>query len=142
MGGDPLALVEELHRAAGGPDVHLLADQPVRHGVEEALELDVVVGAGPRQPPLGVLVVLRWQRRELRPLDGVEQLAAGDVQAADAVIVDPVKGAGDGRVGFSQREEPLVAQATQDAGLGEADTVLDFRVVARLRERAGSTPTP
>ena len=71
MGGDLLALVEELDRAAGGPYVHLLADQPVGHGVEEALVLDVVVGPGPRQPPLGVLVVLRPQRRE-------RVLASGD----------------------------------------------------------------
>ena len=131
MGSDPLALVEELHRAAGGPDVHLLADQPIGHAVEEALVLDVVVGAGPGQPPLGVLVVLGRKRRELRPLDGVEQLAAGDAQAAEAVIVDPVHGAGDGGVGFGQREEPLVAQATQDAGLGEADPVLHLRLIPR-----------
>ena len=60
MGGDALAAMEHLDRARRGPGVHLLADQAVRHRVEEALDLDVIVDADAGEMPLGILeIVLR-----------------------------------------------------------------------------------
>ena len=63
MSGDTLATVEHLDRALCRPGVDLLVDQGVRHRVEEALNLDVVVDADAREMPLGILeVVLRQPR--------------------------------------------------------------------------------
>ena len=121
--------MEQLDRAAGRPEVDLRPDQAVRHRVEEPVVLDVIVDADAGQPPLGELVVVARQRRQGRALDGLEQVAAGDAEAADDMIVDAVEGLGDGRVGLGQREEGLAPQAAEDAGLGEADPVLDLGLV-------------
>ena len=53
VGGDDLALVQDLHRVPGGAGVDLLSDQPPRHRVQRLADLDVAVradlGGGPRQ---------------------------------------------------------------------------------------------
>ena len=58
MGGDAFTAVEHLDRASRGTGVHLLADQRVRHRVEKALDLDVVINPDAGEAPLGILVVL------------------------------------------------------------------------------------
>ena len=78
MARHPLATVEDLDGACGGAGVDLFTDQRVRHRVEETLDLNMVVDADAREAPLGILVVLLWQRLHGRPLDGFEQLAPAD----------------------------------------------------------------
>ena len=63
---DALAAMEDLDRAARGPQIDLLADQSVGDGVEIAVILDMVIDAGASQAPLGELVIL-GQRRQRRP---------------------------------------------------------------------------
>ena len=53
MGGDALAAMEHLDGAAGQAHVDLLADERVRHRVEEARGLDVIVEVDPGQAPFG-----------------------------------------------------------------------------------------
>ena len=129
MQGDTLAAVEQLDRAAGRADVDLRPDQAVRHRVEEPVVLDVIVDADAGEPPLGELVLIARQGRQGRALDGLEEVPAGDAEAADDMIVDAVEGTGDGGVGLGEREEGLSPQAAEDAGLGEADPVLDLGLV-------------
>ena len=38
-----VAAVQHLHRGGGEPDIHLLADQGVRHAVEMTVDLDVII---------------------------------------------------------------------------------------------------
>src|ERR1700739_1037819 len=52
MTGDPLALVEDRHRRCGQEDVEPSMHQPVRHGIEVAVDGDVVVDVDPRHEPL------------------------------------------------------------------------------------------
>ena len=52
MTGDPLALVEDRHRRCGQEDVEPSMNQPVRHGIEVAVDGDVVVDVDPRHEPL------------------------------------------------------------------------------------------
>ena len=132
MQGDPLAAMEHLDRPAGRAQVDLLADQAVRHRIEEPVVLDVVVDADPGEPPFGELVVVARQRREGLALDGLEEVPAADAEAADDMVVDALHRVGDGGVGLGQREEGLVPQPPQDAGLGEADPVLDLGFVPGL----------
>jgi hypothetical protein len=58
--------------------IDLLTEQRVRHRVEETLNLNMVVDADAGEAPLGILVVLLWQRLHGRPFDRVEQLAPAD----------------------------------------------------------------
>ena len=64
MCGDALATVEYLDHPGGGADIDLLADEAVRDGIEEALELDMVIRRDPRQAPFGELIVLGGQACE------------------------------------------------------------------------------
>src|SRR5687768_2352406 len=116
MQGDPLAAMEQLDRPACRPQVDLGTDEAVRHRVEEPVVLDVVVDADARQAPFGELVVVARQRGEGRALDRLEQVPAGDAEAADDMIVDAVEGIGDGRGGPGEGEEGLAPQTPQDAG--------------------------
>ena len=128
--------MEHLDRAAGRPEIDLRADQAVRHRIEEALVLDVIVDADAGEAPFGELVVVARQRRQRLALDGLEEMAAADAEAAHDMIVDAIEGAGDRRVGLGQREEGLVPQPPENAGLGEADAVLDLGLVlGRARPR-------
>jgi hypothetical protein len=76
MGGDTIATVEHLDGALCRAGVDLLADQRVRHRVEKALHLDVVVDADAGEMPLGILEVVLGEFPHHRLLDRLEQLAA------------------------------------------------------------------
>jgi hypothetical protein len=58
MGRDPLAPMENLDRAGRCPQIDLLKDEAVRHLVEEAFELDVIIRGDAHQPPFGEFVVV------------------------------------------------------------------------------------
>ena len=131
MGCDTAAVVEHLDRALCRPGVDLLADQRVRHRVEEALHLDVVVDADAGQMPLGILEVVLRQPPHHRLLDRLEQLAAAHPEAAHLPAVHPLHRDSDGGVALGQGEERHVAQAADDVGLGKPHPGLHRRLVAR-----------
>ena len=126
--GDALAAMEDLDRAAGGSQIDLLPDQAVGNGVEIAVILEMVFDAGAGQAPLGELAIL-GQRRRGRPLDGLEEMAAGHSEAPDDMVVVPVDGRADRRIGLGLRKEGLVAQAAQDG----APVAIAGLVATRLR---------
>jgi hypothetical protein len=132
VSGDPLAAVEDLDGAAGQAQVDLLADQGVRHGVEEAGGLDVVVEIVPGEPPFGILVVVDRQRSQGGTLDALEELAPADPETAHHVGIDARHRGGDRGVALGEREERLPSQPAEDVGLGEAGPCLDLGLVARL----------
>ena len=57
MRGNALPAMEYLDRAGRDADVDLLADQRMRHRIEEARGFDVIIEADPGQAPFGELVV-------------------------------------------------------------------------------------
>ena len=61
MAGDATAFVEDLDDLAGQPNIDLGADQGMRHGIEELLDLDMVVGADPGKLPDRELISLGGQ---------------------------------------------------------------------------------
>jgi len=89
----------------------------------------VIVDADTGEMPLGIFVVVPWQRLHERPLDRLEQLAAAHAKAAHLAIVHPLHGAGDGSIAFGQGEERDVAQPTKDIGLCEAYPRLDRSLI-------------
>jgi hypothetical protein len=63
-GRDPLAPMEDLDRAGRCSEIDLLPDDAVRHRIEEAVELDVIIGGDAHQPPVGEFVVVARNARE------------------------------------------------------------------------------
>src|SRR6202047_3325989 len=80
MRGDPLTLVENLDGAGSEAHLDLGADEAMRDAVVMRLDLDVIVDADPADPPLGAHVRGLRQGLECRPVDLLEQLAAGGAQ--------------------------------------------------------------
>ena len=58
MGGNPLALVEDLDGAVGEPGPELVLGQRVRHRVIVLVDLDMIIEAGSALLPFGVLIGL------------------------------------------------------------------------------------
>src|SRR6516225_545770 len=131
MSGDTLAAVEHLDGVCGDADVDLLADQGVRHRIEEALDLDVVIKADAGQPPFAVDVFRNRQRLQRRTLDRFEQLAPADPEATHRALVHPGQHLLDRGVALGEREEGRVAQAAENIGLGEANSRFNFGLIAR-----------
>src|SRR6185295_12705968 len=91
VNGDTLATMEDLDRPACRANVDLLADEAVRHGIEEALELDMVVGGDAGQTPFGELVVLHRQAAQHGAFHGLEQMAPADAKTAHDMVVDALE---------------------------------------------------
>ena len=114
MGCNPLALVENFDRAGGDAQIHLFADQPMRHRIEELVDLDMVVGLDAREFPLGILVILRRQGPERGAFDALEELPAADPEPADGAGIERFHHLADCGISLGEREERAVAQAAQD----------------------------
>src|SRR5262249_11409537 len=100
VNGDAFRSVEYFDDAAGGAHLHLLPEQSVRHRIEEAIDLNVIIGRHTRETPLSVFVPRSRQRTECRPLDTWEQIVATDAQATHDVIVHALQRELDCRVCF------------------------------------------
>ena len=87
MHGDPLALDEDLHGAAGEPHLDLAAREAVGNAVEVTLDLDVVVDPDPAHAPFGEDVGLDRQGLERWPVEFFQQLPAGDPEPADRSLL-------------------------------------------------------
>lgn len=126
MGSDAFALEEDLDRSARRPDIHLLSNEAMRHGVEIALELDMIVCRYTRQPPLGELVFLGGQHGERWTFHRLEQVATALAKSAHDVGVDPLDSLPDSGIGFVQGKESLVPQPAENAALSETDAAFDL----------------
>lgn len=131
MYSDAFAAMEDLDHPRGRPDIDLLADEPVRDGIEKALELDMIIRRHPRQAPFGELVFLGRQTCERGAFDRLEEMPTADAEPALDMIVDALQHLGDRGIGLRKREERLLAQATENAALGEAHVVLNLGLVLR-----------
>src|SRR5208283_2946899 len=119
MSGDARAAMKHLDRARGDADVDLLADQAVRHRIEEALDLDVIVETDAGQAPLGVNIFGSGQATEQRTLDRLEQYAPADAEPAHRALVHLPHRLLDRGVALGEREEGEVTQPAKNVGLGK-----------------------
>src|SRR3954468_7814799 len=108
----------------------------MRHRIEEALPLDVVIDADAREMPLGILELVRREILHDGALDRLEQLASAHAEAAHIAAVQPLPRSAGGGVAPSQGEKRDVARRSQDLGLCEPRPRLHGRLVARA-PRAG-----
>src|SRR5277367_3523523 len=87
MNGDALALMENLDAAGGQPRLDLGAGEAVGDRIIVGVDVDVIVDADPAHAPLAVFVRLVRQRLERRAVDLLEQLAAGDAEPSQGLLV-------------------------------------------------------
>jgi hypothetical protein len=100
MRRDERAAMEYLDGARRRAGVDLLAQQRVRHGIEEFVDLDVIVDADARDAPFGVLILLLGQLLHDRQFDRLEQLTAADAEAAHLPTVHLLDRRGDRGIAF------------------------------------------
>lgn len=74
MDRNALAPMEQLHCPGGDAGLHLLAQQPVRHRVIVAIDIDVVIEPNTADAPFGINERLGWQCRQGGPVQFHEQL--------------------------------------------------------------------
>ena len=109
MDSNAFAAVEYLDHLLRCTDIDLLADEIVRHGIEEGLELDMVVGGHTGQTPFGEFVILGRKACQRRSFDRFEEMAAADAETTYDMVVDALDRLFDRSVGLGQREEGHVA---------------------------------
>ena len=110
MRGDPFALVENLDGARGEAHLDFSADEAMRDAVVMRLDLDVIVDANPADPPLGEHVRVLRQGLERRPIDLLQQLAAGHAEPSDRpFLIEPDQQLGDRRVDLGEAVKDAVA---------------------------------
>ena len=132
MRGDPFAPVENLDGAGGEADLDLGADEAMRDAVVVRLDLDMIVDADPTDPPLREHVRAPRQGLQRRPVDLLQQLAAGDAEPPDRpFLVEPGHQLGERRIDLGEAVEDAVAQPPEQPALDHQHRLLDLRLVAR-----------
>lgn len=74
MGGDPLALAEQLDRARRDAGLHLLSCEAPGNGVIMPIDLDVIIEAGAPNAPFGKDIAIGRQSSQRWAIDLFEQL--------------------------------------------------------------------
>src|SRR5712691_12062365 len=87
MRGDPLAFEKDFDGTRRQPLLDFAAGEAVGHAVKVRLDLDVVIDADPAQPPFGKGIGFARQSLEMRPVEFLEQSAAGDAKPADRPLL-------------------------------------------------------
>src|SRR6201997_3802836 len=131
MNGDAHRAVEHLDDTTSDAHVDLFVEQSVWHGVEEIVDLDVIVGGDARKLPLRVLVLCGRQGLERWLLNVQEQRFSADAKAAHNVIIYTLYREFDCRVCFVEREERLMSQSAEDVGLRDSHSCFDLSFVPR-----------
>src|SRR6202522_4505727 len=133
MDGDALAFVENLDAADGQARLDLGAGEAVGDGIIVGVDVDVIVDADPADAPLAVFVSAVRQRLERRAIDFLEQLAAGDVEPAQGLLVIELdhKLAERG-VDVSEATEDPAPEPAERPSLDDQDRLLDLRLVTGL----------
>ena len=76
MDPDPRAAMKDFDGRGREAQIDGLVDEPMRHGVQMALDVDVIVDVHARLAPLGVHEALGRQRPQGRLIEACEQIAA------------------------------------------------------------------
>src|SRR5512144_1458199 len=117
MRGDPLALQKELDGARRQPHLDLAAGEAIGNAVKMALDLDMVIDPYSAQAPFGEGIGLARQGLEVRPIEFLEQGAAGDPEAADrSLLIEEPQQLADRRIEFGQTVKAAMAQAAEQPG--------------------------
>ena len=131
VSGDAHAGMEQLDRLVDDARLDGFAHQSIRHAVEVAVHLDVVVEPGAATAPLRVDVGLRRQPQQGGLLQSLEQRSAACAEVAHGPAVEVSDQLPDRGVKLGQREEPPVPQTGQHPTLHDLDSDFDLGFVTR-----------
>jgi hypothetical protein len=106
--------MENLHGPLGEPDIDLLSQQGVWHGVIEPGDLNVIINTDPCQAPLGIFIVAIQQWLHCWKFDAVEQLAPAEAEMTHDASVELDQYLRDRSVAFDKGEELDMTQPTQN----------------------------
>jgi hypothetical protein len=110
--GDPFALDEDLHGAAGEPHLDLAAREPVGDAIEMALDIDVVVDTDTAHAPFGEDIGFGRHGLERWPIEFFEQLPAGQPEPADrSLLVEPLEQLADHENDFRRSAIAAISRA-------------------------------
>ncbi len=117
--------VEDLDAAIGDARPELLFGQRIGHRVIVLGDFHVVVEAGAALFPFGILVGLRGQRFEYRPVKLLEQLPARRAEVPRDPTVEVCQQLSHGLVEFGEAEKTAVPEAGENPTLDNLDGDLD-----------------
>src|SRR5512144_301539 len=130
MRGDPLALQKELDGARRQPHLDLAAGEAIGNAVEMTLDLDMVIDTHPAQAPFGKAIGLGGQALEVRPIEFLEQGAAGDPEAADrSLLIELPQQLADRRIEFGQTVKAAMPQSAEQPALDDQHRRLTLGLV-------------
>lgn len=129
MGRLALLVIEDFQGVFGRAEVDFLVDQGVGHAVEVFLELDMVVNVHPGFLPEGKFVGLSREGSQRRPVQGLEEFAAGLAEVPHFPIVEVAQQLSNAGVQVRQTEEGPIAQAGRDPALDDLDADFHFGFV-------------
>jgi hypothetical protein len=133
MDGDALALVEDLDAVGGQARLDLGAGEAVGDGVIVSVDVDVIVDADPAHAPLAVFVGLTRQRLERRVVDLLEQLAAGDAEPAQGLLlIELGHEFAERAVDVGKAIEGPAPEPAEQPAFDDQHGLLDLRLVAWL----------
>ncbi len=118
MGGNALALEEDLDRSAGEPHLHFKARKVVRHAVVVIADFDVIIDTDPAQTPLRKNVRLGRKWLQGRTVDLFEKLAPRLAKPSDrSFLVQLLEKSRKRRVDLQQGTETAVAEPAEKPAL-------------------------
>jgi hypothetical protein len=121
MAGHPPAAVEELDHGCGRASLNRLVDQAMRRRVEVRVVLHVVIDVDPGGLPQRDLVACGGQGLQCVPLELLEQRPARKGLATKRTLIDQADLLSNGDVQLAEREEPTLAQRSQNPVLCDLD---------------------
>lgn len=134
--------MEQLDGPGGGANIDLLPDQAVWNGVEEAVDLDVIVDRDAGQELFRELIVGIRQRHQDRPLDGLEQLSAADADPAHDVGVYALQRGGDAAFASARDKKVCRRNPREDIVSAKRTAASTFALSRGFLGRAGRMPMP
>ena len=138
MRGNALAFQKDLDRARRQPRLNLAAGEAVGHAVEVSLDLDVVIDADATQAPFGQSIGLARQRLEVRPVEFLEQRAAGNAEPAQhPLVIELAQQLTDRTVQLGHTIKPAMAQASEQPTLDNQHAASTLALSRGRRGRAG-----
>ncbi len=130
MGGDALALQEDLDGAGGQAHLDRGAGMAIWHRVEMPLDLDMIVEPHLAATPLRQDVRLGRQGLEMRGVKFLEQLPARAAEPAHDPVVELRHQVGDGGVQIADAVPDPVAQPPQQPALDDANARFHLGFIA------------
>src|ERR1700760_2612151 len=124
--------MKDLHRRGREACLQLLTGELIRHAVQVAIDLDVIVDIDPNSFPLCELIAFRRQRLQRRAIDLGKQTGATSVTLAKTPMIELLEEFGNGFVQLRDTEELTMPQRRNNPALGDQNRIFSLGLVPGL----------